>query len=45
LKRRGIDYLLVFRNQFGADDLAARAHAWGVRQVTEYKGAILYQLP
>jgi len=45
LKRRGIDYLLVFDGQFGADDLRARAADWGVRQVTEYKGATLYQLP
>jgi hypothetical protein len=37
LKRRGIDYLLVFRDRFG-DGL-------GARPVTEYKGAILYQLP
>lgn len=45
LKRRGIDYLLVFDGEFGADDLARNAGLWGVRQVGEYKGARLYQLP
>jgi hypothetical protein len=45
LKRRGIDYLLAFDGQFGADDLQTRAGAWGIRQVTEYKGARLYRLP
>ena len=45
LKRRGIDYLLVFDAEFGADDLARNAGLWGVRQVGEYKGARLYRLP
>jgi hypothetical protein len=45
LRRRGIDYLLAFDGQFGADDLRDRAAEWGIRQVTEYKGARLYQLP
>jgi hypothetical protein len=45
LKRRGVDYLLVFDGQFGADDLRDRASDWGVTQVTEYKGARLYRLP
>jgi hypothetical protein len=45
LRRRGIDYLLVFDDQFGADDLQTRTAEWGVRQVAEYKGARLYQLP
>jgi len=45
LRRRGIDYLLAFDGQFGADDLRDRAGDWGIRQVTEYKGARLYQLP
>jgi hypothetical protein len=45
LKRRRIDHLLVFDGQFGADDLRAHANEWGVRALTEYKGATLYQLP
>ncbi len=45
LKRRGIDYLLMFDGEFGADDLQKNAGLWGVRQVAEYQGARLYQLP
>jgi hypothetical protein len=45
LKRRGIDYLLVFDGEFGADDLQRNPGLWGIRQVGEYKGARLYQLP
>ena len=45
LKRRGIDYLLVFDGEFGADDLWGNAGLWGIQQVGEYKGARLYRLP
>ena len=45
LRRRGIDYLLIFDGGFGADDLARNAGLWGIRQVGEYKGARLYRLP
>jgi hypothetical protein len=45
IKRRGIDYLLVFDGEFGADDLARDAGLWGIRQVGEYRGARLYRLP
>ena len=45
LKRRGNDYLLVFDREMGAEDLRLNAHLWGIRQVGEYKGARLYQLP
>jgi hypothetical protein len=48
LKRRGIDYLLMFDgidDAFGAGDLQKNAELWGVRQVAEYQGARLYQLP
>ena len=45
LKRRGIDYLLMFDGEFGADDLQKNADLWGVHQVAEYQGARLYQLP
>jgi hypothetical protein len=45
LKRRGIDYLLVFDTDNGADDLRLNADLWGMRAVGDYKGAKLYQLP
>ena len=45
LKRRGIDYLLVFDHDEGANDLRLNAEIWGVRPVGEDKGARLYQLP
>jgi len=45
LKRRGIDYLLLFDVDFGADDPRRNAEQWGVRQVGASKGARLYQLP
>jgi dolichyl-phosphate-mannose-protein mannosyltransferase len=45
LKRRGIDYLLVFDTDNGAEDLRVNADLWGVRAVGDDKGARLYQLP
>lgn len=45
LKRRGIDYVLFFEDDMGADDLRGNADLYGIRQVGEYKGARLYQLP
>jgi hypothetical protein len=45
LRRRGIDYILVFDGEFCADDLRSNAAQWGVREVAEYQGARLYQLP
>jgi hypothetical protein len=45
LKRRGIDYLLVYDHDEGADDLRLNTEIWGVRLVGEDKGARLYQLP
>jgi hypothetical protein len=45
LKRRGIDYLLVFDGEFGAGDLQRNSGLWGIRQVGEYRGARLYRLP
>lgn len=44
LKRRGVDYLLVFDGEFGADDFRANADLWGITQVAETGGARLYQL-
>jgi hypothetical protein len=45
LKRRGIDYLLLFDHDSAADDLRLNSDIWGVRPVGEYKGARLYQIP
>ena len=45
LKRRGIDYLLVFDTDNGADDLRLNPDLWGMRPVGDYRGARLYQLP
>jgi hypothetical protein len=45
LKRRGIDYILLFDKDLGADDLRRNTEQWRIRQVGEYKGARLYQLP
>jgi hypothetical protein len=45
LKRRGIDYVLLFDSDYGADDLRRNADLWGIRPVGDYKGARLYQLP
>ncbi len=44
LKRRGIDYLLVFDSDNGADDLRLNADLWGMRDVGNYKDARLYEL-
>jgi hypothetical protein len=45
LKRRGIDYVLAFDGELGSDDLRENADIYGIRQVGEYKGGRLYQLP
>ncbi|HLK67215.1 MAG TPA: glycosyltransferase family 39 protein [Bryobacteraceae bacterium] len=45
LKRSGIDYVLMFDGEFGADDFQKNAALWGVLQVAEQQGARLYQLP
>jgi hypothetical protein len=45
LKRRGIDYLLVFETDNVAEDLRVNADLWGIRAVGDDKGARLYQLP
>jgi len=45
LRKRGIDYLLLFDNEFGADEFRRNTAAWGLRLAGEYKGARLYRLP
>ncbi|MEO8597356.1 MAG: hypothetical protein ABI759_28820 [Candidatus Solibacter sp.] len=44
LKRRGIDYLLVFDTDNGADDLRLNTDLWGLRAVGSAKQARLYRL-
>src|SRR5262249_31469471 len=44
LKRRGIDYVLLFDGQVGADDFRENADLWGAAPVGEYRGARLYDL-
>ena len=44
LKRRGIDYLLVFDSDNGADDLRLNAGLWGLRLVGVEKRARLYEV-
>jgi hypothetical protein len=44
LKRRGIDYLLVFDTDNGATTLRVHADLWGLRAVGDDKGVRLYKL-
>ena len=45
LKLRGIDCVLVFDTEPGADVLRRHAGEWGVRELGESQGARLYELP
>ena len=45
LKRRGIDCLLMFDGEPGADDLRQKAAQWGVQPLGDFQGARLYRLP
>lgn len=45
LKRKGIDYLVLFDGEFGADDLRVNASQWGAVSAGEYRAAKLYRLP
>jgi hypothetical protein len=45
LKRRGIDYLLLFDRDDGAADLRRNPARWGIRQVGAYQDARLYAIP
>jgi hypothetical protein len=45
LKRRGVDYLVVFDSDVGAGDLRRNPDLWGMRLVGQYEQARLYQLP
>jgi hypothetical protein len=44
LKRRGIDYLLVFDTDNGADDVRLNADLWDLKEVGQQKRARLYEL-
>jgi dolichyl-phosphate-mannose-protein mannosyltransferase len=45
VRKRGIDYLLMFDGEFGADEFRRNTEAWGMRLAGEYRGGRLYQLP
>jgi hypothetical protein len=45
LKRRGIDYMLVFGFDFGSAEIQKDADIWGIREVAHYTEARLYKLP
>jgi hypothetical protein len=44
LKARGVRYLLVFENDWRADDFMMNSHQWGIRQLAEVNHARLYEL-
>jgi hypothetical protein len=44
LKSRGVDYLLVFGSDQGADDFKLRPREWGIRQVGEWRDDRLYRI-
>ena len=44
LKRRGVAYLLVWDNDFGAEDFRKNAVVWGVSLLGERNGARLYRI-
>jgi hypothetical protein len=45
LKQRGIDYVLAFDGEIGADDFERNTAEWGIREVGKEGGAHLYRLP
>jgi hypothetical protein len=44
LKFRGIDYVLIWDSDFGAEDFRRKADAWGISVVGEGPGARLYRI-
>ena len=44
LKRRGIDYVMLFDGQVGAADFRQNAELWGATAVGDHKDARLYEL-
>jgi hypothetical protein len=45
LERRGVGYLLIFDDEFGAADFRANQDLWGIREIGHADGGRLYQLP
>ena len=45
LERRGVGYLLVFDDEFGADEFRSNQDLWGIRQIGQASGGRLYELP
>jgi hypothetical protein len=44
LKARGIRYMLIFENDWQANDFMMNSHQWGIRQLAEVNHARLYEL-
>jgi len=44
IKARGIDYLLIYDFDYGAEDFKTKAKLWGATQLGEHNGARLYRL-
>ena len=44
LKFRGIDFLVIYDSDFGADDYRTRPDAWGIQLAGEAPGARLYRI-
>jgi hypothetical protein len=45
LERRGVGYLLIFDDEFGAADFRSNQDLWGIREIGQAEGGRLYQLP
>jgi 4-amino-4-deoxy-L-arabinose transferase-like glycosyltransferase len=45
LKRRGIDYVMLFDSDLGADDLRRNPDRWGIMPIGKSKASRLYKLP
>ena len=43
LKARGIDYVLIYDFDFGADDFKTKSKLWGATLLREHNGARLYR--
>jgi hypothetical protein len=43
IKARGVDYLLIYDFDYGAEDFKTKARLWGATQLGEHNGARLYR--
>jgi hypothetical protein len=44
IRARGVQWLLIYDSDYGAEDLKNKSREWGVTLVDERKGARLYRL-